>query len=263
MTRYEKPSKHGEAYGTAAVLSGGVASAGGSAWALGRRQRRDAVASGAANRNFAVIRRAGLDMRQEADGALATSQRAAQVADRRERLAGRTRARLTPIKGAKGEKYTESGRKGIYPTSRLKAIDAAVAAGRKTSDQQANRFTRLASDSRASLKQAGRMERDFHAAAGSFKQAKKIVRGGRAATLAGVAGTVGFAAAAELGRGKQPKVKKTPLKQVAASNVVDMNRYRQMHGTRDDRGATLIDAQGYKKQVPSANAWLKNHGGQK
>lgn len=264
MTRYEKPSKHGEAYSSAAVASGAVASAGGSAWAYGRRQRKDAVARGAANRNFAVIRRAGMDMRSEADTALESSQRSAQVADRREKLAAKTRARLTPVKGAKGEKYTEAGRRGLYPSTRLKAMDRAVEAGRASSAAQAQRYSQLSADSRGSLKQASRMERDFKGAAQSFNRAKKPIRLGRAATLAGVAGAVGFALAAEKGRGKPArKATKTPLKQVASSNVVDMDRYRAMHGTRDDRGATLVDAQGYRKQVPSSAAWLKNHGGQK
>lgn len=263
MTRYDKPSKNGDRYASAAVGSAALASAGGSAWGYGRRQRKDAIASGAANRNFAVIRRAGLDMRNEADGALSAGQRSAQVADRRERLAARTRSRLSPVVGSKGEKYTEAGRRGVYPTNRLRAMDRAVEAGRTSSAAQAQRYSQLSSDSRSSLKQANRMERDFKGAAQAFGRSKKTIRLGRAATLAGVAGAVGFAAAAEAGRGKAPKAKKTPLKQVASSNVIDMNRYRQMQGTRDDRGASLVDISGYKKQVPNANTWLKNNGGQK
>jgi len=257
--RYGSPSKRGENYGSAALASGAVGAAGGAAWALGSRQRKDAIKQGAANRNFAVIRRAGIGMGSEADNALDQARKTAKTSVRQEKLAARTRSRLTPITG-RGERYAEKGRRGFYPSRRIKALDSAAETNRAESTRLSGLSQKKSKDSRKTLKQAGRMERDFGSAARSFKQSKKVIRGGRAATLAGLAGAVGFGAAAEKGRGKQPK--KTESKPIPRkSNVVDMDRYRRMSGTPNQQGASLVDANGYRKQVPSAATWLKNNGG--
>ena len=256
--RYGSPSAHGEGYSSAAIASSAVGAAGGTAWALGQRKRKDAVKQGAANRNFGVIRRAGAGMRSEADNIFDEVGRTGKTTIRQEKLATRTRARLTPVTGKVGS-YAEKGRRGFYPSKRLKTLDSMVDAGKKKTTRLSSLYQTKSQDSRNALKQAGRMERDFGSAARSFTQSKKVIRGGKIATLAGLAGAAGFGIAAEKGRGKPPK--KTAPKTLKQTNVVDLNQYRRMSGTPDKQGASLVDASGYRKQVPSAATWLKNNGG--
>lgn len=252
-------SDRADRYASAAAGSALVGVGGGAAWAKGRSRRTNAVVQGAATRNYPAIRRAGLDARSEADAALEQGKVAGDQARRRRGLAARTRSRLSEVSPGR---FVEPGRKGFYPSNRLKALEAAAERDDKAMTGALSRFTQQSADSRARLAQATRMESGFAGALRDFGRAKRTIRGGKIATAAGVAGAVGFGAAAERAKGKRGK-KATPveLKRIRP-NVVDLDRYRNTRTAADERGSLLIDPQGYRKPL-SANAgaaWLKNHG---
>lgn len=258
--RYGEGSSVGENMATGAVLAGGVSAGGGLAWRAGRRKTRAGLEQGAANRNFQVIRRAGLDAHSEADGALSMAQRHANTARRQAGLAARTRARLTPVPGAKGEKYTERGRRGFYPSRRLKALDAAAEGNQKAMGREQSRYLQAAEDSRSRLKQAKVMESRFGEAQQMWRSGQKITRIGRPVAVAAGLAAIGLGVGAEATKNRQVKARRP---KAAPKNVVDLDRYRRMRPVADERGSALVDRDGYRKPLgPGAGAnWLRNNKG--
>ena len=271
--RYGSGSTVGENMATGAVASAGVGALGGAAWRAGRVRRVAGERLASDNAGYARVRRMADDFDRAERSKRREAKAQTRVAERRESLTARTRARLTPAAPGKGgkERYTEAGRtswvgvdgqrrrgNGVYPTRRLWTLDAAAEGNR----EWARAFRASADQSRADAVTAARMSEGMKARFGQgtamAAQGRRIARIGRPLALLGGAGAVGLGVGAELKRdARMPsrKRKATP----AAPNVVDMARYRSMGGVPDERGAALVDRDGNRKalQANSGAQWLR------
>ena len=287
--RYGSSSTVGENLATGAVASGGLSLVGAGLWAKGQNNRNAGARLAAANAGAKVEREASRAFLRSAHTKRQEAAYNDRVAARRENLAARTRARLTPLKqpgidvvnARTGRNYKElyienrqykmpgsnqirGNAGGLYPPDRLPLMDAAVKTGRKKAENWRASASQSEADAKTSKRRASVMDAKVKRGTDQAARGLRLVRAGRPLALVGGLGAIGFAAGAEATRSRPARIR-TQKPKNRVGNVVDLGRYRAMASKPDQRGSALVDSNGYRKPLsPSASAdWLRANGGGK